>query len=290
MVCSFLAWIIRLNDCKFPASWQADFLGLPQILFMESTTELCSSPIKSFSNDGTGAFRAKFAFERLLLVGQEVRIRMESLSRNETVDLSSCEAVMQEGLRRFSSWASKDAGLTPKSLSLFLVSCSRGRRINHDQRHEEFQRSSNKMLLKLRRLSQIHREAQLHANISNPIQQSRFNIWSRRAPAGPAVIGCAEHKNPPASIIYGFHLTDYKLNIVSLNTSEEQFPVRTLLTIDYSEPEQDLWSAIAIVLTVMAARDACLRNPGLEGLRSSYTMTAQFSKMQLDSEHLDEDA
>lgn len=282
---------VETDDVEFPASWASDFLGLPPVLFRSELADSHYPLLSSIAKGGTDAFRAKFAFERLLLLGQEVRRRMDSISRHEDqISWFLCELVVKEGLRRYLTWAARDAGINLVYMPLFLVLCSSGRRTNCSDSLRGYKRSSEKLISKLRRLSRAHRDSAQQIASLNSLTRSRSQFTMEKSLLQGVEVETFSFNTSRSSTIYGFCLAGYKLTIVALNTTEEQFPIRTLLTVDYSDPGQDLWSTIAIALTVMAARDECIHHSNTESVQNSYDMSSHLSKMHIDHELTDEDA
>lgn len=279
----------RGTEALFPSSWQLDFLGLPDSLFLSAFSNPSYAAIRSLSSDQSSEFRGKLAFERLLLVGRSARDRLElnTLRKSQNEHLS-VEAIIKQEVKRFLHWSSTDADISPKSLSHFITFCTRSRnpvRNNPDDLQEVYQDMTCKMTQKLTRLARTHRDS-VETLVARDIHKS-----CRSKDKSIQALGRLDNyrlERARSTTIYGFCICDSILVIVALNARSPDSPVRTLLTLDYTDSSQDLWNTLAVALTIMSAREERLDCAHLVVLRNEQDLTTTFSKMQFDASLLED--
>ncbi|KAG5439280.1 hypothetical protein PCANB_001579 [Pneumocystis canis] len=227
----------------FPASWRIDFLGLPSTLFVQNNSNF-KPPLCSMNNTDR-----KLAFKRLMFLGRDIRDRIQ-LNKEYRLphDSFAIEPYILNELKRFQQWMEKDS-----------LGCT-----NHNFK---------KMEHKLREAAQYHRQRIL----SEYADQYSTYISS---------IHHDEYENTRITInkfptIYGFAICGSQVAIVSLNSSDSKNPIRTLLVVDYCNITQDLWSAIAISLTMVASRDEAMEWSCFEGGNDISKLTQQMASVKM---------
>lgn len=265
----------------FPASWKIDFLGLPSTLFVQNNSNF-RPPICSMNNTDSGEFRGKLAFKRLVFLGRDIRDRIQ-LNKEYRLPHESLaiEPYILSELRRFQQWMEKDSlGLFNheklKIPYLIYVSSSHsGFSKNMDINvNNDYMIVAEKMENKLREAAQYHRQRIISKYTD---QYSSYN------PLTPP----HEHENTQViaidkfPTIYGFAICKSQVAIVSLNSSDSNNPIRTLLVIDYCNVTQDLWSAIAIALTMVASRDETIEWSYFPGSNEISKLTKQMANVKM---------
>ncbi|KAG4302180.1 hypothetical protein PCK1_001452 [Pneumocystis canis] len=264
----------------FPASWRIDFLGLPSTLFVQNNSNF-KPPLCSMNNTDSGEFRGKLAFKRLMFLGRDIRDRIQ-LNKEYRLphDSFAIEPYILNELKRFQQWMEKDSlGLyTPEKLKIpyliFVSSCYSDFSKNVDINiNNNYIIVAEKMEHKLREAAQYHRQRIL----SEYADQYSTYISS---------IHHDEYENTRITInkfptIYGFAICGSQVAIVSLNSSDSKNPIRTLLVVDYCNITQDLWSAIAISLTMVASRDEAMEWSCFEGGNDISKLTQQMASVKM---------
>jgi hypothetical protein len=105
----------RGTEPLFPADWQLDFLNMPPSLFHPPMPEYVTfRPIISSLETFRGSeFRLKQAFEKLTVLGQQVRNREQLNREKENMPPKQAKFLPVEPLihaecEKFASWAAKD--------------------------------------------------------------------------------------------------------------------------------------------------------------------------------------
>ncbi|KAG4304049.1 hypothetical protein PORY_002572 [Pneumocystis oryctolagi] len=264
----------------FPASWKIDFLGLPSTLFVQNNTNF-KPPLCSVSTTDGGEFRGKLAFKRLMFLGRDIRDRIQ-LNKEYRLphDSLSIEPYILNELKRFQQWMEKDSLelYTPERVKIpylifvssYYSSFSKKRDINS----KDYMIVAEKMENKLREAAQYHRQRilsrysdQYSSYISSTSHNDHENIQTTMINKFPT--------------IYGFAICGSQVAIVSLNSSDAKNPIRTLLVIDYCNVTQDLWSAIAISLTMVASRDEAIEWSCFEGNNDISKLTKQMASVKM---------
>ncbi|KAG5519232.1 hypothetical protein PMAC_002320 [Pneumocystis sp. 'macacae'] len=265
----------------FPASWKIDFLGLPSTLFVQNNSNF-RPPLCSMNNTDGGEFRGKLAFKRLMFLGRDIRDRIQlSKEYSFSHDSLSIEPYILNELKRFQQWMEKDSlGLyAPKKIKIpyliFVSSYYSDFSKNVDVNiNNNYIIVAEKMENKLREAAQYHRQRILSKYIDE------YSYISSISPQD-------ENENTQITMIdkfptiYGFAICGSQIAIVSLNSSDSKNPIRTLLVIDYSNTTQDLWSAIAISLTMVASRDEAIEWSCFEGSNDISKLTKQMASVKM---------
>lgn len=265
----------------FPASWKIDFLGLPSTLFVQNNSNF-KPPICSMNNTDSGEFRGKLAFKRLVFLGRDIRDRIQ-LNKEYRLpyDSLAIEPHILNELKRFQQWMKKDSlGLYAfEKLKIpyliFVSSCYSDFSKNMDMNiNNDYLIVAEKMEKKLREAAQYHRQRIL----SKYTDQCSYLL---------STSPCDQHENTHIitinkfPTIYGFAICRSQVAIVSLNSSNSNNPIRTLLVIDYCNATQDLWSAIAIALTMVASRDETIEWSCSEGNNEISKLTKQMANVKM---------
>ncbi|KTW27145.1 uncharacterized protein T551_03139 [Pneumocystis jirovecii RU7] len=263
----------------FPASWKIDFLGLPSTLFVQNNSNF-RPPLCSMNNSDGGEFRGKLAFKRLMFLGRDIRDKIQlNKEYHLSHDSHSIEPYILNELKRFQQWMEKDSlGLyTPEKIKIpyliFASSCYSDFSKNVDVNiNNDYIIVAEKMENKLREAAQYHRQRVLSRYIdqysyvsSTPLDENENTLTMI-------------NKFPT---IYGFAICGSQVAIVSLNSSDSKNPIRTLLVIDYCNITQDLWSAIAISLTMVASRDEAIEWSCFEGSNDISKLTKQMASVKM---------
>ncbi|CCJ28618.1 unnamed protein product [Pneumocystis jirovecii] len=264
----------------FPASWKIDFLGLPSTLFVQNNSNF-RPPLCSMNNSDGGEFRViflgKLAFKRLMFLGRDIRDKIQlNKEYHLSHDSHSIEPYILNELKRFQQWMEKDI-YTPEKIKIpyliFASSCYSDFSKNVDVNiNNDYIIVAEKMENKLREAAQYHRQRVLSRYIdqysyvsSTPLDENENTLTMI-------------NKFPT---IYGFAICGSQVAIVSLNSSDSKNPIRTLLVIDYCNITQDLWSAIAISLTMVASRDEAIEWSCFEGSNDISKLTKQMASVKM---------
>ncbi|CCX35436.1 protein of unknown function [Taphrina deformans PYCC 5710] len=271
----------RGQEPLFPTSWQLDFPNLPSLLFMHTSSDQSYAPIRAVSTKSSSEFRGKLAMERLLQLGREVR-ETETGPAGPTGKVRpsrGAEGRIVEGIRRFIFWAAQDAMVTTDSLQSFVTvsALGGGRRGRKGYDEDVSARLTAKTTSKLTRLAASHREA------AHRMERCSRTLW-KSAPDHDTKM--AEYERALSTTLYGFAVSGARCVIVGLTVSSASNPIRTLLVMDLNDAAQDLWSVLAIVLTVCAAREERLDTAGAAAaagvVRADRQLDNQFSCMKMD--------
>lgn len=275
----------RGSEPLFPSTWQLDFLGLPDSLFLSEFSDSSYAAVRSMSSDHSSEFRGKLAIERMLLVGRAVRDRIElnTLGRTDSERLP-VETLIKQEIKRFIQWTCADAEIELNCFDLFIVLCTRSRTTGRDA-CEDYDQLTGRMTRKLTRLAQLHRDA-VNKLVA---QERRTSIHSRdKVVQALEELGNYRIERARGTTVYGICVCGALLVVVALNTRSADSPIRTLLTIDYTDASQDLWNTLAVVLTVMSAKEECLDCVHMSEIREEQELASTFSNMNVTPASLDD--
>ncbi|EMR11274.1 hypothetical protein PNEG_00304 [Pneumocystis murina B123] len=266
----------------FPASWKIDFLGLPSTLFVQSNSNF-RPPICSMNNTDSGEFRGKLAFKRLVFLGRDIRDRIQ-LNKEYRLphDSLAIEPYILSELKRFQQWMEKDSvGLfnlekTKIPYLIYVSSCYSDFSKNVNMNiNNDYMIVAEKMENKLREAAQYHRQRILSK------YADRYSIYNPPTPPHEEYENTQVVTIDKFPTIYGFAICRSQVAIVSLNSSDLKNPIRTLLVIDYCNVTQDLWSAIAIALTMVASRDETIEWSYFGGTNEISNLTKQMANVKM---------
>lgn len=268
----------RGSEPLFPSSWQLDFLGLPENLFLSEFSDPSYAAIRSMSGDKSSEFRGKLAIERMLLVGRAVRDRMDlnELYRTDAQQLP-VEALIKKELDRLLQWTCADAEVEQEQLSLFIAVSTRNKSPTKES-SEDYDQLTAKMTKRLTRLARSHRDA-----VEKLVTHDQYATM-RSKDKGIQALGNLESyriERARSTTVYGICICGPLMVIVALNTRDPEFPIRTLLTIDYADADQDLWNTLSVVLTIMTAKEECLDCSHAKEIRAEHDLASEFSHMRV---------
>lgn len=201
----------------FPHTWSLHFIYLPQRLFFNPHQPAIISPL--LHDDKSDDFRAKVAFERLAVLGGRVRDSMEaSISRPVSY---AAQYLVEAECRHYLAWAfSSLYRMDPRMARRIVIVTARTRA----DPHEDCAMRCEEVLM---RIKQEVQEQEQERESEDEEEGTCFGI----AISGPIVA------------------------LVALNCGQHAAPVRTLHVCDFSDPDGDVWEAIALALHIIHARN-----------------------------------
>lgn len=236
-----------------PQNWMLDFDTLPLSIFAHE--ESIDPPL--IQNMRDNHFRATHALRRLLEAGHDVR------DRTHVSPGVRRERILQRIVKRYLHWALTDVGLRPNSFSNFLPTHVI---VTHRKGRSTFQ-TLEEMASKLHNLAERHRKvAKVHPTIE-PHE-------SQVIPSGPVD---AVQENSETPTLFGLVFISSVLAIMTLSpfTAEKSItnppgsppispPVsndclRTIIDLDFSQKDQDVWNSLGVAIVAMQIRDEALK-------------------------------
>ncbi len=286
-------------DPLLPSSYKLDFPGLPLRLFVSDSVDARYGPIRSIRDTEQGEVRAKIALGRIFMLGVRVRERIElnremmtsqvsrgsSLRYGEGVKgVLSVEGLIVDELKRFVSWVKRDAGIKDDTLRLFLTIVSPsvfGRTMETGLRNhglcDEYEAGASK---------ETHEwvAAKLESKIRNLASSHRVTSTKH---AGDETVFL--HLQSVRTVVYGVAVAGPKIALVAQGCENIDMGVRNLIVVDLRERGGDVWSALAVVLVILAARDERLAYTNPNKLQNELDVVDRFSKMKVDYDDNDDD-
>lgn len=257
------------------------------------------------SVSSTSETHGKFALERLLGLGAVIRSRHDLARLVPQDDLPACgvparsdDATIVDQVRQFARWAGRDGGLSERDMSRFLIFCSAGSLpLGRERRRRRIQRKrpteaedaavlaqlETEIERRLRELAALHREAGHRYIAAQGLGGSSAECHddphdevedAESAHAAQALAGS----------IYCIAACDQSIAVVSLACRDAGSPLRTLQIANLLEAGQDLWTMLAIALTVMTAREECLDAKQLALPTDDTDLLAQFERLRVQDQ------
>lgn len=246
-----------------PQNWMIDFDTLPLSVFAhEASTDL---PLIHSNRDNQ--FRAAHALRNLLEAGHDVRDRTHvspGLRR---------EKILERVIKRYLTWALADVGLRCRSDTEFLPSHII---LTHKKGRSTLETLQN-MATKLHKLADRHRQAR-SVYKSVEIDPSTTPLVGPDADqeyddSCPTIIGLVLISsvvvvvtlNPLGEQDLGYPATDAPKTtaLPYHSTSSRQAQgntLRTMINLDFSKSDQDVWNALGLAIVAMSIRKEALKS------------------------------
>ncbi|KEF55771.1 uncharacterized protein A1O9_08522 [Exophiala aquamarina CBS 119918] len=237
-----------------PQNWMIDFDTLPLSIFAHEDS--IDPPL--IQNMRDNHFRAAHALRRLLEAGHDVR------DRTHVSPGVRRERILQSIVKRYLHWALTDVGLRPNSLTRFLPTHVI---VTHRKGHSTFQ-TLEELAHKLHKLADRHRKA---AKVHPTIEPHE----SQLIPCDP-IDAVQDSSDIPT--LFGLVFISSVLAIMTLSpfTADKSIthnqtgsqpisqPVsndylRTIIDLDFSQKDQDVWNSLGVAIVAMQIRDEALK-------------------------------
>jgi len=236
-----------------PQNWMLDFDTLPLSIFADEQS--IEPPL--IQNMRDNHFRATHALRRLLEAGHDVR------DRTHVSPGVRRERILQRIVKRYLHWALTDVGLRPNSFSNFLPTHVL---VTHRKGRSTFQ-TLEEMATKLHNLADRHRKAtNVHPTIeSHESQLNAFNLVDvvQDTSEIPTLFGLVFISSVLAIMTLSPAIPEKSATnspgpqpISPLLTNDS---LRTIIDLDFSQKDQDVWNSLGVAIVAMQIRDEALK-------------------------------
>ncbi|RVX74220.1 hypothetical protein B0A52_02052 [Exophiala mesophila] len=245
-----------------PQSWMIDFDTLPLSVFAhEASTDL---PLIHSNRDNH--FRAAHALRNLLEAGHDVRDRTHvspGLRR---------ERILERVVNRYLTWALADIGLRPRSDPDFLPTHI----VLAHRKGRSTLETLQKMTIKLHRLADRHRQARtVYKSVeidpsTTPFVDTHVDEEYKDC---PTMIGLVIVSSVVVVVTLNHlgdhdqeHPTTIGLKETALKNSSTTFAqtqpgtLRTMINLDFSKSDQDVWNSLGVAIVAMSIRKEALKS------------------------------
>ncbi|KAK6335413.1 hypothetical protein TWF696_002191 [Orbilia brochopaga] len=217
----------RGREPLLPAPWRLDFTTFPEALY-------AAVGERSFICALTPSmeFRGSQALQRLVNIGGYVR------DRTEINPSSPVEPLIYQEIKNFVAWAEKDAEISISSI--LTVTFNRNKKGSSKSASERTERKMRVLAEEMRKRPQ---------RTITPTSEEDDD-----APRSPTAV-------------YGITVYNCVAAISSLSWETEQFEVKTLLILDWTDVGLDIWNAMAIAILIVTCRNDILDSDEEAGLK-----------------------
>ncbi|KAK5060234.1 hypothetical protein LTR84_010119 [Exophiala bonariae] len=237
-----------------PQSWMLDFDTLPLSIFADE--ELLEPPL--IQNMRDNQFRAAHALRRLLEAGHDVR------DRTHVSPGVRREKILERIVKRYLHWALTDVGLRPKSLTNYLPTHVI---VTHRKGRSTFQ-TLEEMANKLHTLAEKHRKraTKIYPTIESEEPQVMFSgelDTAQEVPECPTLFGLVFISSMLAIMTLSPFTGEIK---ITGNSKSQSIPpsisndyLRTIVDLDFSQKDQDVWNSLGVAIVAMSIRNEALK-------------------------------
>lgn len=237
-----------------PQSWMIDFDTLPLSIF--ANEDPLDPPL--IQNMRDNQFRAAHALRRLLEAGHDVR------DRTHVSPGVRRERILERNVKRYLHWALTDVGLRPKSLSNYLPTHVI---VTHRKGRSTFQTLED-MANKLHNLAERHRNrAKVYPTIepheAQLILSSELDTF-QNSPEIPTLFGLVFISSVLAIMTLSPFTAGSEMAAKSpdsnfLSPSMSNDCLRTIVDLDFSQRDQDVWNSLGVAIVAMQIRNEALK-------------------------------
>lgn len=237
-----------------PQSWMIDFDTLPLSIFADD--DLLEPPL--IQNMRDNQFRAAHALRRLLEAGHDVR------DRTHVSPGVRREKILERIVKRYLHWALTDVGLRPKSLTNYLPTHVI---VTHRKGRSTFQ-TLEEMANKLHNLAERHRKrAKLYPSIEPDDSQLMFSgefDAVQQSPEIPTLFGLVFISSMVAIMTLSPFTGENQIAASSTNSQSASPSIsndylRTIVDLDFSQKDQDVWNSLGVAIVAMQIRNEALK-------------------------------
>ena len=250
-------------------------MTIPSHLFHEPMSEYPTSrPIISSLETFKGSeFRGKQAFEKLTLLGQTVRNRIELNKQTENLPsrlarFLPVEPIIHGDCEKFVKWAEKDGSggkSTSPTYRNSIILTSDNTDLNTYLILESARRFKAGPPTKASRRTSLPSRTSVHLPVASQTTEADYLACADVMEEKLRTLASAHHNTlQPRGLteakdfptVFGLAICGPRLAIVALSAADPaKGAVRTLAVCDFTESDQDLWNAVAIAMVCLAARD-----------------------------------
>jgi len=232
---------------------------------------IATQPIISSLGTFKGSeFRGKQCFERLTLLGQTVRNRIELNQEIECLPPKHAkflpvEPIVHGDCEKFVKWAEKDGSGGKGNSHIFLPLITDDTDLNTYLVLESARRMKPGPPTRSSRRTSLPSRTSVHLPISIQTTEEDYMACAEVMEQRLRKLAAAHHKTMHSRgpleakdypTVYGLAICGPRIAIVALSSADpKDGVVRTLVVCDFTDAGQDLWNAVAIAMVCLAARD-----------------------------------